>query len=202
VGLLPLRPPARACLFSQDRDGIKHKKAGDNIPRYINYTLVRRTYRRITLCADSSATSTTTAPRETRRKSRRARRSTSMARRAASSATTSPPPRLRPTASSSRRRPSPTSRSCKRWSSRKVCAVGWASLHGSRGPSLAGRLRRLVLRCNAPLCATNLRRANVWRPLGGGACCDEGYSSSGSGPDGGRGSSARATSQSSEGVAG
>ena len=68
-------------------------------------------------------------------------------------------------------------------------AVGWASLHGSRGPSLAGRLRRLVLRCNAPLCATNLRRANVWRPLGGGACCDEGYSSSGSGPGGGRGSS-------------
>ena len=46
-----------------------------------------------------------------------------------------------------------------------------------------------------------LRRAHVRRSLGGDACCDEGYSSSGSDSDGGQGSSVRASSQSSEGAA-
>jgi hypothetical protein len=46
-----------------------------------------------------------------------------------------------------------------------------------------------------------LRRAHVRRSLGGDACCDEGYSSSGSDSDGDQGSSVRASSQSSEGAA-
>jgi hypothetical protein len=45
-----------------------------------------------------------------------------------------------------------------------------------------------------------LRRAHVRRSQGD-ACCDEGYSSSGSDSDGGQGSSVRASSQSSEGAA-
>ena len=45
-----------------------------------------------------------------------------------------------------------------------------------------------------------LRRAHLWRSQGD-ACCDEGYSSSGSDSDGGQGSSVRASSQSSGGVA-
>ena len=62
--------------------------------------------------------------------------------------------------------------------------------------------RRLALRCNAPLhMRDQLRRAHVRRSLGGDACCDEGYSSSGSDSDGGQGSSVRASAQSPEGAA-
>ena len=39
-----------------------------------------------------------------------------------------------------------------------------------------------------------LRRAHLRRSLGGDACCDEGYSSSGSDSDGGQGSNVRASS--------